>query len=205
MLILSLLLSKGKIVVVEGMDKAGKRTQSRLLMDALKASGKICVIIDLPDYNTPIGAEIRAFLDGKRDYSNELKHMLLAANRWEKKTEIESMVDNGTIIILNRYYQSNLVYGTANGLNINWLLNLDRGLPKEDIVIILEITPKVSQQRSPIEYRDKFEMDHKLLLEVHNNYRKLARRFKWNLINGEKRREDVHQDIMKIIKRHLKL
>jgi dTMP kinase len=205
MLILSLLLSKGKIVVVEGMDKAGKRTQSRLLMDALKASGKICVILDLPDYNTPIGAEIRAFLDGKRDYSNELKHMLLAANRWEKKTEIESMVDNGTIIILNRYYQSNLVYGTANGLNINWLLNLDRGLPKEDIVIILEITPKVSQQRSTIEYRDKFEMDHNLLLEVHNNYRKLARRFKWNLINGEKRREDVHQDIMKIIKRHLKL
>jgi dTMP kinase len=205
MLTQSLLLSKGKIIVIEGMDKAGKRTQSRLLMDALKASGKICVIIDLPDYNTPIGAEIRAFLMGKRAYSNELKHILLAANRWEKKMEIESMVDNGTIIILNRYYQSNLVYGTANGLNLNWLLNLDRGLPKEDIVIIIEITPKVSQHRSPIEYRDKFEMDHNLLLEVHNNYRKLARKFKWNLINGEKRREDVHQDIMRIIKRHLKL
>jgi len=76
---------RGKIIVIEGTDKAGKATQSRLLMDALKLSGKICVIMDFPDYSTPIGVEIKTFLQGKRDYSNELKHLLLSANRWEKK------------------------------------------------------------------------------------------------------------------------
>ena len=195
---------KGKVIVIEGTDKAGKTTQSRLLLGALKLLGKICVIIDLPDYTTPIGGEIRAFLDGKRDYPNELKHMLLSANRWEKKREIESMIDNGTIVILNRYYQSNLVYGVSNGLNINWLLNLDKGLPKEDLVILLDVNPNISFQRTEPEYRDAFEMNRKLLLEVHKNYRKLARKFKWKIVNGEKTKEQVHDDIMNIIKRTLK-
>jgi dTMP kinase len=193
-------MGKGKIIVIEGSDKAGKGTQSRLLVDALKLSGKVCVIIDFPDYTTPIGAEIRAFLDGKRNYPNELKHILFSANRWEKKREIESMVDNGTIIIINRYYQSNLAYGISNGLNINWLLNLDKGLPKEHLVIVLEVSSKMSYQRTAAEYNDTFEKDQKLMADVHKNYRILARKFKWKIINGEKNREEVHQDIMKIIK-----
>ena len=196
----SFVMGKGKIIVIEGSDKAGKGTQSRLLVDALKLSGKVCVIIDFPDYTTPIGTEIRAFLDGKRNYPNELKHILFSANRWEKKREIESMVNNGTIIIINRYYQSNLAYGISNGLNINWLLNLDKGLPKEDLVIVLEVSSKMSYQRTAAEYNDTFEKDQKLMVDVHKNYRVLARKFKWKIINGEQNREEVHQDIMKIIK-----
>ena len=197
-------LEKGKIIVIEGTDKAGKGTQSRLLIDTLKLSGRICVMMDFPDYTTPIGAEIQAFLDGKRDYPNELKHILLSANRWEKKREIESMIDNGTILIMNRYYQSNLVYGIANGLNINWLINLDNGLPKEDIVIVIEVSPKTSYQRA-VENRDVFEKDQKLLTEVQKNYRKLARQFKWKVVNGEKSKDQVHEDIMKIVRKNLKV
>ena len=199
-----MILGKGKIIVIEGIDRAGKGTQSRLLMDALKLAGRICVMIDFPDYTTPIGIEIRAFLDGKRDYPNELKHMLLSANRWEKKKEIESMVDNGTTLIMNRYYQSNLVYGISNGLNINWLLNLDKGIPREDMVIVLEVSPKTSYQRA-VDYQDVFEKDKKLLEEVQKNYRKLAKKFKWNIINGEKNKEQVHQEVMKIVRKTLKV
>ena len=198
-------MGKGKIIVMEGTDKAGKGTQSRLLMAALKLSGKICAIIDFPDYSTPIGVEIRAFLQGKRDYPNELKHLLLSANRWEKKNEIESMINNGTIIIMNRYYQSNLVYGISHGLNISWLINLDKGLPKEDIVIVLEVSPKSSSQRMVNEQEDIFENDQELLAEVHKNYRKLAKQLKWKIIDGEKSKEHVHQDVMNIVRKTLKV
>jgi len=193
-------LGRGRIIVIEGVDKAGKRTQSRLLVESLKLSGRICVVMDFPDYNTNIGMEIRAFLDGKREYSNELKHILLSANRWERKSEIESMIQKGTIVIINRYYQSNLVYGVSNGLNLNWLANLEKGLPKEDIVIVLDISSTVSTERSPEADLDSFEKNQKLLLEVINNYRKFAKQFKWNIINGEESREQVHQEIMKILK-----
>lgn len=196
-------MNKGKIIVIEGTDKAGKGTQSRLLMNALKLSGKICKMMDFPDYTTPVGKEIRSFLGGRRSYAIEVKHMLLSANRWEKRRDIESTIEKGTIIIMNRYYQSNLVYGISHGLNLNWLLNLDRGLPREDVVIVLEVSPDISYRRVPKD-RDTFEMDQKLLTEVNKNYRKLAKRFNWKLVNGEKISEEVHNEIMDIVIKILK-
>jgi len=192
-------LRKGKIIVLEGIDKAGKSTQSKLLMDYLKLSGKICTLITFPDYTTSIGAEIKAFLEGKRDYPIELKHILLSANRWEKKKEIESMVDSGTIVIINRYYQSNLVYGTSNGLNLRWLLSLEKGLPTADLVIVLDVTPRITLKRS-LE-PDEFEKDVSLLQNVYKNYHKLAKPFRWKILNAEKSRDQIHDEVKKTVER----
>ena len=195
--------TKGKVIVIEGTDKAGKTTQSRMLLETLKASGKVCVIIDFPDYTTPIGMEIRAFLDGKRDYPPEAKHLLFSANRWEKKKEIESMVENGTIVVMNRYWQSNLAYGTANGMDEGWLMRLDKGLPKEDIVLLILVNPATSAKRA--ETQDAFEADKKLAERAYKNYLKLAKRFKWKVIDGSKSKEQVHQEVRKILKKELKV
>lgn len=197
-------LNNGKIIVVEGTDKAGKGTQSRLLINALKISGIRCAKMDFPDYTTPIGQEIRAFLDGRRNYTMEVKHMLLSANRWEKKNEIERMIKKDTIIIMNRYYQSNIVYGVSHNLGLKWLLNLDKGLPKEDLAIVLEVNPNISYQRAPGD-RDTFEMDQKLLMKVHKNYRILAKQFNWKIIDGDRDSEQVHNEIMNIVKNILKV
>ena len=197
-------LNNGKIIVVEGTDKAGKGTQSRLLINALKISGIRCAKMDFPDYTTPIGQEIRAFLDGRRNYTMEVKHMLLSANRWEKKSEIEGMIKKDTIIIMNRYYQSNIVYGVSHDLCLEWLLNLDKGLPKEDLAIVLEVNPNVSYQRAPRD-RDTFEMDQKLLTKVHKNYRILAKQFNWKIVDGDRASEQVHNEIMNIVKNILKV
>ena len=197
-------LNNGKIIVVEGTDKAGKGTQSRLLINALKISGIRCAKLDFPDYTTPIGQEIRAFLDGRRNYTMEVKHMLLSANRWEKKNEIERMIKKDTIIIMNRYYQSNIVYGVSHDLCLEWLLNLDKGLPKEDLAIVLEVNPNISYQRVPGD-RDTFEMDQKLLMKVHKNYRILAKQFNWKIIDGDRDSEQVHNEIMNIVKNTLKV
>lgn len=197
-------LNNGKIIVVEGTDKAGKGTQSRLLINALKISGIRCAKMDFPDYTTPIGQEIRAFLDGRRNYTMEVKHMLLSANRWEKKNEIERMINKDTIIIMNRYYQSNIVYGVSHDLGLKWLLNLDKGLPKEDLAIVLEVNPNISYQRAPGD-RDTFEMDQKLLMKVHKNYRILAKQFSWKIIDGDRDSEQVHNEIMNIVKNILKV
>lgn len=190
---------KGKIIALEGPDKAGKMTQSKLLVDSLRKSGRISVVMDFPDYSTPIGVEISAFLEDKRDYSNEVKHMLMSANRWERKREIESLVKTGTIVVINRYYQSNLVYGISNGLNIDWLLNLDKGLPKEDIAIVINISPSTVTLRT--EKLDLFERNEKLLLAVNKNYSKLAKQFSWKIISGDNSKEQVHQDILNLLKR----
>ena len=195
--------TKGKIIVIEGTDKAGKTTQSRMLADALKFSGKVCVIIDFPDYTTPIGMEIKAFLDGRRDYPTEVKHLLFSANRWEKKREIESMVENGTIVVMNRYTQSNLIYGAANGMDTSWLISLDKNLPKEDLVIVILVNPSISTKRA--ETQDRFESDPQLAAKAYKNYLKFAKQFRWKVIDGSKNKEQVHQEMMKIIRKELKV
>src|ERR671924_626167 len=195
--------TKGKIIVIEGTDKAGKTIQSRMLMEALKVSGKICVTLDFPDYTTPIGMEIRAFLDGRRDYPAEVKHLLFSANRWEKKKEIESMIENGTIVIMNRYWQSNLIYGAASGMDTSWLLRLDKGLPKEDIVLVLLVNTSVSTKRA--ETQDVFEADVQLAARAYKNYLKFAKQYKWKVLDGSKSKDQVHQEIMKVIRKELKV
>jgi dTMP kinase len=194
-------LPKGKIIVFEGIDKAGKTTQAKLLEKKL---GSNCVRIDFPDYSTPVGKEIKQFLDGKRNYPDEVKMMLLSANRWEKKGEIEKMVSKGTTVIMNRYYQSNLVYGISKGLKLDWLLSLDKDLPKADLVIVIDIKPMslVSRSKNVV---DTFEKDLELIRRVKKNYRILAKKFNWRVVEGENSVGEVHQQVLKIVTKFVKI
>ena len=192
---------KGKIIVFEGIDKAGKTTQAKLLEKKL---GNKCVRIDFPDYSTPVGKEIRQFLDGKRNYPDEVKMMLLSANRWEKKGEIEKIVSKGTTVIMNRYYQSNLVYGISKGLKLDWLLSLDKGLPKADLVIVIDIRPKTLVSRSK-NVVDTFEKDLELIRRVKKNYRILANKFNWRTVEGEKSVDEVHGQVLRIVRKFVKI
>jgi dTMP kinase len=197
-------MSGGQIIVLEGIDKAGKGTQCKLLNNAIKKAGIDCIIMEFPDYSTHIGKEIRLFLDGKRSYSTEVQHLLLSVNRWEKKEVIEKALQSGTIIIMDRYYQSNLVYGLSHDLDLNWLINLDKGLPQENLVIILEIDPETSYRR--VSYnRDVFERNQDFLITVKQNYRKLSDVYRWNIINGEENVEMIHNRICNLVKTKLNI
>ncbi|MEO2200323.1 MAG: thymidylate kinase, partial [Nitrosopumilus sp.] len=76
------------IIVIEGGDQAGKLTQSVLLQKFLRKQKIKTKLFHFPDYETPIGKEIRKYLDGKRKFPPQVIHCLLAANRWEKFDEI---------------------------------------------------------------------------------------------------------------------
>ena len=64
---------RGKIIVLEGLDKSGKTTQAHLLQDYLndRYPGRQQNYLSFPDYSTKIGEEIRSFLDGKVQYTSK--------------------------------------------------------------------------------------------------------------------------------------
>lgn len=194
---------RGKIIVIEGIDKAGKTTQANLLLKKLK--GKKYVKFDFPDYSTPVGIEIKQFLDGKRNYSDEVKMMLLSANRWEKKSEIESIIGKGTTIIMNRYYQSNLAYGISKGLKLKWLLALDEGLPKADLVVVIDIKTNTLVKRSRNDITDTFEQDLDLIRNVRRNYKMLANKFNWHIIDGEDTVNIVNVQVVELVRKIMKI
>ncbi len=191
------------IIVLEGFDQAGKKTQTHLLARALKARKLKYKIFSFPAYSTPLGKQIKYYLGGKRKFQPQVIHSLLAANRWEKFNEIEDALSKNYIVLMNRYYQSNLVYGLANGLELKWLLSLDEGLPKEDLVIILDVNPKDSFVRKKMG-RDKFERNKKFAYKIIRNYRTLAKKYRWKIINAAENKEQVHKSIMKVVSEYLR-
>ena len=192
------------IIVIEGGDQAGKFTQSTMLEKALKKRKIKTKLFHFPDYETPIGKEIRKYLDGKRKFPSQVIHCLLAANRWEKLNEIVAAEEKNSVLIMNRYYHSNLVYGLANGLKQKWLENLDQGLPKADLVILLDVTQKESFRRQKT-HRDKFEKNEEFLRKISKIYRTTAKKKHWKIIDASKPKDEVHEEILKTFSKKLGL
>ena len=192
------------IIVIEGGDQAGKLTQSTMLEKALKKRKIKTKLFHFPDYETPIGKEIRKYLDGKRKFPPQVIHCLLAANRWEKLDAILAAEEKNSVLIMNRYYHSNLIYGLANGLKQKWLENLDNGLPKADLVILLDVTQKESFSRQKT-HRDKFEKNEEFLRKISKIYRTIAKKKHWKIIDASKSKNEVHEEILKIFSKKLGL
>ncbi len=192
------------IIVIEGGDQAGKKTQTELLFKALKKRKIKTETFSFPDYSTPVGKEISKYLSGKRKFSPQTIHCLLAANRWEKLNQILQAQSKNSVLIMNRYYQSNLVYGLANGIKQNWLENLDAGLPKADLVILLDVSQKESFRRKKTQ-RDKFEKNEKFLKKISKIYRDTAKKKRWKIVDASKSKEEVHQEIFKIFSKKIGL
>ncbi|MFB5646617.1 MAG: dTMP kinase [Candidatus Nitrosomaritimum yanchengensis] len=192
------------IIVIEGGDQAGKKTQTELLFRALKKRKIKTTTFSFPDYTTPIGKEIAKYLGGKRRFPPQTIHCLLAANRWEKLNEITKAQSKNSVLIMNRYYQSNLVYGLANGMKQKWLENLDAGLPKADLVILLDVSQKESFHRKKTN-RDKFEKNKEFLKKISKIYRTTAKKKRWKIVDATKSKEEIHEEILEIFSKKLGL
>jgi len=184
------------IVAFEGIDKAGKATQARLLSAKLQKEGYRCKTLSFPVYTTPIGRELRLSLQGRRSYPIQVRYLLMSANRWEMKGELESAeVD---VLILDRYIHSNIAYGVASGLDRSWLESLDRGLPEPNLVILLDISPTTSLTRK-MRGRDVNEQDLAYLERVRSVYLALAKEYGWWVISAERTIKQIHKEIYTLV------
>jgi dTMP kinase len=193
----------GYMVGIEGIDAVGKNTQSLLLSRWLSKKGVKTTLMSFPDYDTAIGKEIRSFLSGPRTYPVELQHLLFAANRWEKSGEIRSRLESGEMIIVNRYTESNLAYGVANGLRVDWLANLEKGLPRADLVMVLEARPQSLNSRRPGDRKDAYERSASLQRKAQKAYRELARKRGWKLIDAERPIKEVQAAVLNTVREAL--
>jgi|SRR2546422_190526 len=194
--------SPARFIVLEGIDQAGKKTQTRLLVARLRKSGFKTTSLSFPIYNTPAGRQIRAFLSGRSAPPLEALHMLYSLNRWENKTRILKTLKSCDVVVADRYTGSNLAYGTAHGLSLRWLAGLDEGLPKPDAVIVVDV-PVPSAFRRKKEKRDTHENDGAFLLRAKTAYLRLARKYSWKIIRGTGSTEQVHKNIWNIIRKVL--
>jgi dTMP kinase len=185
----------GLLIAFEGLDQSGKQTQAERLKAQVEVRGRRAVLLDFPDYKTPIGQEIHDALHGAREYGPDVMQLLYVANRYEKKPQIERMLADGTIVICDRYLASSIAYGEAHGLDRAWLRDIQRYLPPPDLTVLLDIAPETAAGRKTAN-RDKYERDLALLSRVRESYRRQAEADGWLRLDGERAKDVVAADVL---------
>ena len=81
--------ARGAFILFEGVDRCGKTNQAQRLVATLCNAGTPAVFMRFPDRDTPIGAQINAYLTGAAEVDDRAIHLLFSANRWEKRCVCE--------------------------------------------------------------------------------------------------------------------
>jgi len=186
------------LIAFEGLDQSGKETQARHLRARIARDGWKVHALSFPDYDTPIGREIRQALDGAREFSPEVMQLLYVANRFEHKPQLEFWLSDAGVVVCDRYRASSVAYGEAHGLDPAWLEEIQRHLQHPDITVLLDIAPETAAKRKAAG-RDKFERDLGLLARVRESYRRQASQPGWVQINAEQNPDAVAVEVARVV------
>jgi dTMP kinase len=184
----------GLLIAFEGLDQSGKQTQAELLRDRLKEDGGKARLVSFPDYGTSIGEEIARALAGERDYEPDVMQLLYVANRYERKADLQRWIDGGLVLVCDRYAASSVAYGEAQGLDPEWLTEMQRFLPPAALTILLDIAPETAVKRKSAD-RDKYERDLAMQGRVRDSYHRQAAAQRWVVLDGEREKERIAADV----------
>ncbi len=155
-------MSKGKLIVLEGIDGSGKSTQYRLLCQRCRENGIHFENIVFPRYSEPSSALIRMYLGGEfgenpNDVNAYAASTFYAVDRYASYvTDWSDYYGNGGVLISDRYTTSNAVHQGCKvaeaelGDFFDWLYDLEytrMGLPKPDLVLYLDVDVETSLSR----------------------------------------------------------
>lgn len=142
------------LVVIEGLDGAGKSTQVRMMREYLERVSPGLEYIHFPRYDSPVyGGLIGKFLRG--DFGEidkvhpQLVALLFAEDRHGAAPEMKKVLAGGGTVLLDRYVYSNIAYQCAKMPDAEsaedlreWILNTEYGqfdLPRPDLNIFLDV------------------------------------------------------------------
>lgn len=186
-------LRAGKLIVFEGADRSGKTTQARLLHQSLPGS----VLLRYPDRTTSLGHLLSSFLAGTVTLSPIVANLLLIASLWETVQDIRKYLDQGKIVIMDRYTASCNVYSSVRGMDEAQLSNLLSGMPQASVTFFLDIDPQQSSQRGDFgrEIYDTIEYQTK----VRQGFFNLPKDSCWITIDATQPVEVIHKNILEKI------
>jgi dTMP kinase len=215
--------SRGKLIVLEGIDGSGKRTQLEALARELTARRIDLTEVSFPRYDGFFGKLVARFLNGEfGDLAAVDPHfsaLLYAGDRLESKPLLEATLASGKILLADRYVGSNLAHQGSRVAPekreefLAWLKQLEYqvyGLPAEDLVIYLRVPVEEAHrlvgEKSARQYtslrRDLQESNFGHLAAAAALYDELARQPNWVKIDcmdssGTLRQPAaIHQDVL---------
>ncbi|GFQ04557.1 thymidylate kinase [Phtheirospermum japonicum] len=188
--------SRGALVVLEGLDRCGKTSQCGRLHSYLEESGHAVELWRFPDRNTGVGQMISSYLANQTNLDDRAIHLLFSANRWEKRSLMESKLRSGTTLIVDRYSFSGVAFSSAKGLDVDWCKAPEAGLLAPDVVVYLDISPEKAAERGGYggERYEKLEFQK----TVAQSYKALSDST-WKIVDATLSIEDVEKQLRQIV------
>jgi dTMP kinase len=194
---------RGLFVTIEGIDRSGKTTQSRMLCDAL---GPDALAVREPG-GTEVGERVRDLLkDPSVEIGGQAEALLFAAARAELVARvIRPALDEGRVVVSDRFLDSSLAYqGGARGLGIEQVADINRwaiGGLEPDLTILLELSTGEAAARGS--EADRFEEEgEELQRSVGSAYDELAAAdpARWRRVDAARPPAEVHADVLAAVK-----
>lgn len=155
-------MSKGKLIVLEGIDGSGKSAQYRRLCARMEGDGVDYRHIVFPRYDKDSSALIRMYLGGSfgtnpTDVNAYAASVFFAVDRYAAfREDWGKTYEQGGLILSDRYTTSNAVHQGSKLPEdelpdfFRWLSDLEynkMGLPQPDLVLYLEVDLETSLRR----------------------------------------------------------
>lgn len=193
-------MAKGKFIVFEGLDGAGKETQAKLLLEYLKVKAQEVIYTSEPTSDNPIGKLIYKWLDNKFELSSdEAITLLYVADRYEHLAEvIIPSLEKGKTVICDRYFYSTLAYeGALFGADMHWIKQIHGHALKPHIKIFIDTPPEECINR--VGKQDRL-VKLETLQKVNEAFKKVLREDRgFYVVNGNRSRAEVFEDVKKIV------
>jgi len=197
-------------IVIEGIDGAGGETQTKLLMKYFEKKKIPYKFLKSPQYELPVGKAIKAYLDEEFSMDPDSAFLLFCADNMLNAKEIEKSKKEKKHVILDRYITSTIVFQAARGFSFEKGIKFAELMefPRADVIIFIDISPETSMKRKEREKGslDMHEKDFEYLGRVRKFYLGEAKRNvlgKWFVIDGERNIEEVHENILRIVKKEV--
>ncbi|MCL1810894.1 MAG: dTMP kinase [Methanomassiliicoccaceae archaeon] len=193
---------KGAFLVIEGIDGAGKSTLCGVLEKKLSDEGYKVKVTQEPTYDE-IGGFIR---EGRvKGISQKAEALLFVADRAVHTERMLKWVDEGYIVICDRYFASTVAYQSSglNGeaLDREWLISLNMPVITEpDLTVLLDIDPKKGLGRIGGRGElSKYE-ESRYLENTRREYLRLADEFDFMIIDAEESQIEIADKIVARLK-----
>jgi len=163
-----------KLVAVEGLDKSGKRTAVATLQDVFESRGLTVKVVSFPQYETPLGERIRAWLKGEWDVDARTFELVQAADKQSIQSQLSVWEkEDVDVVLFDRYLHSQWAYGLYDNPT-DWVLSLSKHARRPDVVIYMDVAVDVSMSRQGEHGKnDKYEENRDRLVKAKDAYTKL--------------------------------
>ncbi len=192
--------NRGVLIAIEGIDGAGKSTQSVLLKRALEQRGYEVVLLKEPT-NGVWGSKVRRLAQLGRHVSPEEELELFLRDREENaKQHIIPALESGRVVIMDRYYPSSMAYQGALGIDPQLIRERsERVAPVPDLVVVLDVPPEVGVSRilKRGERPNHFE-EEEYLRAVRDVFRRIVEERMGVLVDGTLSPQRVHARILEL-------